>query len=117
MLLDGITACTINMLDRIPRIVNLLVHFGMFVSYELYVTLLFWYWISVTVGIPKKKWIKLVYILPSVISICITTYCLPELEFVQGVHTNYSMGRAVYTCFISVAVSYTHLTLPTICSV
>lgn len=104
VLFDGITACTINMLDRIPRIVNLLVHFGMFVSYELYVTLLFWYWISVTVGIPKKKWIKLVYILPSVISICITTYFLPELEFVQGVHTNYSMGRAVYTCFISVVI-------------
>ena len=104
VLFDGITACTINMLDKIPRTANLLAHLGMFVSYELYVTLLFWYWISVTVGIPKKKWIRLAYILPSVISICITTYFLPELEFVQGVHTNYSMGKAVYTCFISVVI-------------
>ena len=55
VLFDGITACTINFLEQVPRIVNLLLHLGMFISYEMYVTLLFWYWISVTVGIPKRK--------------------------------------------------------------
>ena len=41
VLFDGITACMINYTEKIPRIVNLLAHLGMFVSYEVYVTLLF----------------------------------------------------------------------------
>ena len=45
VLFDGITACTVNFTDVIPRGMNLLLHLGMFVSYVLYVTLLFLYWI------------------------------------------------------------------------
>ena len=104
ILFDGITACTVNYLDQIPKGVNLLLHFGMFVSYELYVVLLFWYWVSVTVGIPKGKWVKVAYILPSVISILLTILFQPKLEFIQGEYTNYSMGSPVYITFGSIAV-------------
>lgn len=113
VLFDGITACTVNFADQIPRVVNLLVHLGMFVSYELYVAFLFWYWVSVTVGIPKGKWIKAAYILPSTISILLTIYFLPGLKFIQGEYTNYSMGASVYACFISVAI-YCVLTIAVI---
>ena len=113
VIFDGITACTVNYLDQVPRIVNLLLHFGMFVSYEVYVTLLFWYWVSVTVGIPKRKWIKAAYILPSMIAICLTIYFLPGLRFEHGEYTNYSMGSAVYTCFTSV-ILYCILTIAVI---
>lgn len=58
VLFDGVTACTVNFLDEVPRGINLLVHLGMFVSYQVFVALLFWYWVVVTVGIPKGKWIK-----------------------------------------------------------
>ena len=101
---DGVTACTVNFLDQIPRNMNLLAHWGMFVSYEIYVALLFWYWVSVTVGLPKKKWIKAVYILPSLVSICLTTFFMPDVRFIHGEYTNYSMGTAVYVCFVSVAI-------------
>lgn len=104
VLFDGITACTINYTEQIPRIVNLLVHLGMYVSYEIYVTLLFWYWVSVTIGIPKRKWVSAAYILPCIIAICLTIAFLPELRFEQGEFTNYSMGSSVYACFTSVAV-------------
>ncbi len=104
VLFDGITACTVNYLDEIPRIVNLLMHLGMFVSYEIYVALLFWYWISVTIDIPKKKWIKAACLLPSTISILLTICFLPDVKFIEGTYTNYSMGTAVYVCFISVAI-------------
>ena len=104
VLFDGITACTVNFLEQVPRTVNLLLHLGMFVSYEFYVTLLFLYWVSVTVGMPKRKWVKAAYILPSIIAICMTIFFIPEVEFVPGQYTNYSMGRAVYICFISVVV-------------
>ena len=79
-------------------------HLGMFVTYELFVALLFWYWVSVTVGIPKGKWVKAAYILPSTISILLTVFLLPGLEFVQGKYTNYSMGGSVYVCFVSVII-------------
>lgn len=104
VLFDGITACTVNLLEQVPEIVNLLAHCGMFVSYEIYVTLLFWYWVSVTVGIPKGKWIKAAYILPSIILIGLTIYFLPDLNYIQGKYTNYSMGKAVYICFGSVII-------------
>ena len=104
VLFDGITACTINFLDQVPRAVNLLMHLGMFVSYEIYVMLLFLYWVSVTVGIPKRKWMKAAYLVPGVIAVFLTICFLPELRFMQGVYTNYSMGKAVYVCFVSVAI-------------
>ena len=113
VLFDGITACTINFLSVIPRSINLLMHLGMFVSYEIYVTLLFWYWVSVTVEIPKRKWIKAAYLLPSAVFICLTVYFLPELKFMEGNYTNYSMGTAVYVCFTSVIV-YCVLTITVI---
>ena len=69
VLFDGITACTINYLEQVPWILNLILHLGMFVTYEIFVTLLFWYWVSVTVGIPKGK------------------------------YTNYSMGISVHSWF------------------
>ena len=113
VLFDGITACTVNFLETVPRWANLLVHLGMFLSYEIYIALLFWYWLSVTIGIPKNRWIKAACNLPIVVSAFLTIYFLPKLAFIQGTYTNYSMGTSVYVCFISVAV-YFVLTLAVI---
>ena len=113
VLFDGITACTINFLDEVPRAVNLLLHFGMFVSYEIYVMLLFAYWVSVTVGIPKSKRIRQAYILPGLIAVCLTACFMPGLKFMQGLYTNYSMGTAVYISFTCVAI-YCVLTITVI---
>lgn len=104
VLFDAITACTVNYLDQVPRTVNLLLHLGMFVSYEIFIALLFGYWVSVTVGIPKRRLVRVAGILPSIISICLTVYFLPDVEFIQGKYTNYSMGTAIYVCFITIAV-------------
>ncbi len=104
VLFDAITACTVNFLDKVPRLVNLLLHLGMFVSYEIFVALLLLYWVSVTVGIPKNKWIRIIGISPSVVSVGLTILFLPTLEFVQGKYTNYSMGTSVYICFANVVI-------------
>lgn len=110
ILFDGITAFTINRMDIIPWKINLILHLGMFVSYELYVAFLFWYWVSVTVGLPKVKWRKTAYILPSAASILLTVGLLPELECIEGNYTNYSMGKPVYAVF-AVIVIYCVLTI------
>lgn len=38
VLFDGATACTVNLPDRVPRTVNLLLHLGMYVTYEVFLT-------------------------------------------------------------------------------
>ncbi len=101
---DGLTACTVNFTGQIPRTVNLLAHLGMLVSYEIFAALLFWYWVSVTVGIPKRKWAKAAYLFPSMISVCLTALFLPELRFIEGKYTCYSMGISAYICYGSIAV-------------
>lgn len=42
--------------------------------------------------------------LPVILSVTLTILYLPQLSFLQGNATNYSMGISVYACFISVAV-------------
>lgn len=106
VLFDGITACTINFPDQVPRSLNLFLHLGMFVSYELFITLLFLYWVSVTVGISKKWKIRLIYLMPCVISMILMIGFLPQLQFLQGEYTNYSMGISVYACYISVGIYF-----------
>ena len=104
LLFDGITACTVNYPEQVPKTLNLLLHFGMYFFYELYALLLFLYWTSVTVGITKNKWKKAVYFGPGILAVCLTVFYLPEINFVHGKYTNYSMGKSVYVCFICVVV-------------
>ena len=106
VLFDGITACSVNFLECVPKVVNLLLHLGMYLSYEFFVVLLFWYWVYTTVGIPKKKTWKLVYILPSVVFGGMTILFLPQVSFLEGKYTNYSMGWSVYACFTCITVYF-----------
>lgn len=104
VIFDGITACTVNMTAQVPDIVNRLLHLCMYVPYEVFMALLFWYWVSVTVGIPKKKrkWRRAAYLLPSILLAGLTALFLPQLEFIRGTTTSYSMGISVYISFFSV---------------
>ncbi|MCI7130802.1 MAG: HD domain-containing protein [Lachnospiraceae bacterium] len=104
VLFDGVTACTVNFTDQIPRSLNVALHFFMFLPYDIFAILLFMYWLSVTVGIPKSKWGKYGCVLPGVIAIALTIWFLPELDFIKGTYTNYSMGKSVYACFACVII-------------
>lgn len=104
VLFDGVTACTVNFIDQIPRSLNLALHFFMFLPYDIFAILLFMYWLSVTVGIPKSKWGKYGCVLPGVIAITLMICFLPELDFIKGTYTDYSMGKSVYACFACVII-------------
>lgn len=104
LLFDGATACTVNLLDQVPRWLNLLLHAGMYVSYEIFMTLLFWYWVSVTVGAPRRRWLRTLCLLPGVVIIALTLLFLPQVEFLPGKVSNYSMGISVYLCFLCVII-------------
>lgn len=115
VLFDGITACTVNYTDSVPRTVNLILHLCFFISGELYSVLLFLYWVRATMGIPKDKRLLTAYLLPVIISVILTAAFIPGLDFIQGKYTWYSMGASVYVCFGTVAV-YCILTVAVIIS-
>lgn len=109
VIFDGFTACTVNLLDVVPRSVNLLGHFGMFVSYEIYVMLLFWYWVAATVGIPKKKWIKIAYLLPGIISVCfisVIIYCILTITVIIVKHRYISKRKkkGIFTTLLFIVI-------------
>lgn len=106
VLFDGITACTVNYLDRVPSVLNSILHLFMFITYELFIILMLGYWMSVTLGIPNKKLIRSVCGIPGLIIILCTIIFIPELRYEKGRYTNYSMGISVYICFATVVIFF-----------
>lgn len=106
VLFDGITACTVNYLDRVPSVLNSILHLCMFITYELFIILMLGYWMSVTLGIPKKKLIRSVCGISGLIIILCTIIFIPELRYEKGRYTNYSMGISVYICFATVVIFF-----------
>ncbi|MGN0424016.1 MAG: HD-GYP domain-containing protein [Acetatifactor sp.] len=105
VLFDGITACTVNFTDKVPRVVNLVLHLGMFLPYEAYIVMVFLYWLQATVGVTKKKWIWISSLFGAVMGI-LTIVLIPQLEFLEGEYTNYSMGLPVYACFACIGIYF-----------
>lgn len=108
VLFDGITACTVNLPAFVPRKLNLFLHYSMFACYETYMALLFWYWISVTLGLPRRRWKRICAFLFNGCILLATALWMPGLKFVPGQVSSYSAGRAVDMCFFSILL---HLTL------
>lgn len=102
--LDGITAYTVNHLETIPGIANRLLHMFFLCSLDTIVFFMFLYILEITGGIPLSKRIRGMILLPFIINLAIVICCIPELRYIQGEITNYSMGISAYTCFIMVAV-------------
>lgn len=111
---DGITAYTVNHLDKIPDIANRILHMCFLCSLDAIVFLMFIYIISITRGLPKSGLKLSLLILPFVLNILTVIAFIPKLDYVHGEITNYSMGVSAYTCFIMVAV-YLVATLVILC--
>ena len=100
VILDGISACTVNFPDVIPKWFNLLVHAGFFIGLNTFIFLLFRY---LRKGIRKQKQslqTKIFLYLPWGISNILILLFIPFLHFRTGIWTDYSMGLSAQTCFI-----------------
>ena len=102
LVFDAVTACTVNMLDTVSRGWNLVFHFCMYAGYEVFMALLFWYWVSVTIGIPKRPLVKSLAYLYNGAIVAATGLLMSRIDFLTGSVSNYSMGSSVYICFFSV---------------
>lgn len=100
---DGITAYTVNCIEKVPAVVNAILHMCFLCSLDGVVFGMFWYILGITRGISENRRKRLFLELPVLLSIVIVILFIPELTYCQGEITNYSMGVSVYACYITVA--------------
>lgn len=101
---DGITAYTVNRLNKVPVLLNDIFHTCFLCSLDAIVFLIFLYILDITRGLPKKRKTKIIISMPFVINMAAVIMFMPKITYRHGDITNYSMGIPVYTCYIMVAV-------------
>lgn len=102
--LDGATAYTVNHLDTVNPMLNKILHALFLISLDSVIFVLFLYLLFVTGAFPRRRAGKLVVFLPFIANITVVLWNINSLQYIEGRHTNYSMGVSVYTCFIMAAV-------------
>ena len=104
ILLDGITAYTVNHLDVVDPLLNGTAHALFLISLNAVIFVLCLYMLVVTGAYPKKKLGRTLIFLPFIANIVLVFMNIGSLRYIEGRVTNYSMGASVYTCFIMAAV-------------
>lgn len=97
---DGLTAWTVNHTEIIPHLLNLVFHAVFFILLTVFILVVFIHTLSFTNGIPKSPALKIFIFLPNIISIFLILWFLPEIDFIEGKNTDYSMGLSVIICYI-----------------
>lgn len=104
ILLDGITAVTVNHLDTVNMTVNRILHMLFLISIDTVIYMLFGYMLKMTVASPKNKIKRAILNIPYIINVLVVVWNIGSLEFRIGKSTNYSMGISAYTCFAMVGI-------------
>lgn len=99
ILLDAATAYTVNNLETVNRLLNQVLHLFFLISLDAFIFMLFIYMLSITTGIPKRKYLRWLLYFPFIANVLVVVYNISELEYREGRITNYSMGISAYTCF------------------
>lgn len=104
LLLDGITAYTVNHQELIPAALNLILH-GMFlVSIDALIFMMFLYILHTTKGMPLKISGRLLLCAPFLVNALLVFCNLHSLEYRRGKMGYYSMGISAYTCFVMAGI-------------
>lgn len=99
VLLDGVTAYTVNHPDSVNEMVNLVMHLFFLLSLDSFIFWLFIYMVSITTGLPKKKSHRWILAGPFAINVVLVVANISSLEYLEGEISNFSMGVSAYTCF------------------
>ncbi len=114
VVLDGITAFTVNNTELINPILNKALHAMFLISLDSVIFVFFLYTLHITGAAPWQKWAKAIIFTPFAASVVIVILNIGSLEYIEGRTTSYSMGVSAYTCFIMAAV-YILLSVITFC--
>ncbi len=101
---DGITAHTVNHLDKVSEVVNMICHMFFLLSIDSFIFLLFIYMLSITAGLPEKRSRRMLLYSPFLVNVLLVVINMPQLKYYEGEVSNYSMGISAYTCFIMAGV-------------
>lgn len=105
IVLDGVTAWTVNHLEIVPMELNLILH-CLFMLFEIILLIIsFLYMVDITIGF-RNKHIMFLCMLPGIVTIAIILAFVNQLYFVEGERTNYSMGVSAIVCFLSMVIHY-----------
>lgn len=88
--LDGVTAWTVNHLDTVPAMLNLVLHLLFLISLDSIIFMLFLYFLASTEGLPKRKTTRFLLFSPYVVNIAVVVLNIGSLEYRSGRLSNYS---------------------------
>ena len=114
LMLDGITAVTVNNQDAVNDTVNLALHGAFLVSIDAMLFFLMLYTLNITDGIPSERWKRMSIAVPFIVNAAMVLMNLNSLEYIQGETSSYSMGVSAYTCYVMAAL-YILLTILHVC--
>ncbi len=104
VILDGITAFTVNAPDLVGTVLNRVLHALFLISLDSVIFVLFLYMLDITGVFFKKRSGKLIIFIPFALNIVVVIANIGSLEYKNGTVSDYSMGVSAYTCFIMAAV-------------
>ena len=100
---DAVTAYLVNQPQWIDTVLNRVMHLFFLIALDSQIFVLCLYMIWVTGAYPKSKRGRWILFTPYVFNVLLVVVNICNLEYRQGVYTNYSMGMSAYTCFGMVA--------------
>lgn len=103
---DGFTAWSVNHMDVFPAFLNRVAHLLFFLFMDITIIVTAEYMYDQLIGFRKKTKEKLLLGIPGVISMLLIVAGIPELGFIEGKTTWYSMGFSVYVCFATLVIYY-----------
>ena len=104
LMLDGITAYTVNHQELVNPTVNLVLHGLFFVSIDGLIFLMLLYMLDAAEGLPLDWKKKLPLGAAFFANVLVVVLNLDSLEYRQGEKVFYSMGISVYACFAMIAI-------------
>lgn len=104
VMFDGITAYTVNNLETVNPMFNMILHAFFLISIDSVIFCLFLYMLSITRMYPKSALYKTLLFAPFILNLLVVVLNINTLEYRVGKVTNYSMGVSAYTCFVMVAI-------------
>ncbi len=103
LIFDGVTICTVNMLDEIPLWVNDLVH-RIFIGTMVIVFYLVYYYIALLIEDDIDEKLHISTFSMVVMVVALAGICFMPIIYIETDKGNYSYGPAAYTLYVSVAI-------------
>lgn len=106
IIFDGVSYWTVNHFDVVPLWVNYVIHLLFYMTMEALLVFSAFYMFDKISGLKEHPKVKILMTIPGLLAIVLTVAGIGNVRFIEGVHTNYSMGLSVYVSFASVFLYY-----------